>query len=632
MRAAKQLNKQPPIRPDSPPSVWRERFSAAALCLLTLLIYIPTYKAGFIWDDDVLAGNALHSQGWQGLRDIWFSLKFGDYVPITATTFWVEWQIHGGMKEIQHATNIVLQALNVVLLWRVLLHLKIRGAWLVAAVFAVHPVCVASVTWLAERKNTLSMFFYLLGLLCFLRSVATVESKAPSRQTSPRFGANPGRDYFLSFVFFLLALLSKSSAVVLPVVMLLCLWWRTGRMDRRELPRVAPFFVFALILGVVTLVGHHLYAPKNTTGDDWLVRSLTATRAVWFYLEKDLLPVGLTLHYPRWKIEPSSALNYLPGLALLGMFILFWRFRQSWGRACLFGFGYYIVALGPALGFLNMAFLSMGQVADHFQYLALPGIIALLVGGAFHFFQRLPEKFIPATSSFFSVLVLASLASLSWQHQRLMANPEALWEDNIKKNPDSWVAQNNYGGILAARGQFEAAIPFYQEALKKQTELPTVEKNLGRALVSAGKPEEAVGHYLESIRLKPDDLKTRNDLGIVYMELGKTNEAISCFETAVEGDPVNATFLSNLLQLLVLNGEKKRANEVSQTWLQRAPTSSVANKNMGQLLLENGKLEGAVFHYKEAVRLNPDFVEARSALDALLAQQQNHPTNRPPSR
>ena len=602
------------VKPEDTASGDRLWFGAVSLLLLTLFIYIPSYKAGFIWDDDVIAGNPLLKEGWNGLRDIWFSIRFGDFCPITATSFWLEWQIHGAMKEIQHATNIVLQALNVVLLWRVLRQLRVPEAWLVAAIFAVHPVCVASVTWLAERKNTLSMFFYLQSLLFYLRSEVEVKPTPVFR-----FQA---RSYWLSFVFFLLALLSKSSVVVLPVVLLLCVWWRHGTIDRLRLMRLAPFFGFAFAVGVITLVAHFYYGPKLgvlPTGDTAWVRVLTAGRAVCFYLSKDLLPVGLTLHYPRWPISATSPLAYLPGLAIVGMLLLFWRFRQSWGRACLFGFVYFLVALAPTVGAVNMAFLMMAQVADHFQFLALPGIIALLVGGGIWTLQRwFPQ---PVVASLLFVALGAPLAFLSWEHQRVMAHPETLWRDNLQKNPESWAAYNNLGGIAFERGQLHDAERMYREAVKRRDNLSMVHVNLGRTLFAEGKTHEAIEQYAVALRLDETDFKAQNNLGVALISLGQTNAAIACFQKAVEIVPGDATFFSNLARLLVQTGKVPEALQLFDQHLKRVPTDAIAHSQMAELFFNTGKLDDAHIHYEEAVRLMPEFLEARFGLGEILARK-----------
>ncbi len=589
-------------------------FGALALLLLTLLIYIPSYKASFIWDDDTIAGHPLMREGWHGLKDIWFSIRFGDFCPMTATSFWVESQIYGGLKEIQHATNIVLQALNVVLLWRILLQLRIPAAWIIAAVFAVHPVCVASVTWLAERKNTLSMFFYFLSLLFYLRSETTVPPSSAIRFHKKRF--------WLSFTFFICGLLSKTSVVVLPVILLLCDWWRCGKIERRNISRVLPFFIFAFAAGVTTLVAHFYFGPKLgvlPTGDNSLTRILTASRAFWFYLWKDFLPVGLTMHYPRWKIDPASFAAYLPSFALITVLTFFWKFRGTWGKACLFGLGYFLLAAGPTIGVVNMAFLMMAPVADHLQYLALPGIIALVVGGAAYILSR---RLRPQTIAliFFTVLV-CPLAVLSWQHQRVVSNPEKLWRDNLGKNPVSWISHNNLGGIYFERGQFEEALHFYEAALQERDNLSMLHVNVGRALFALNRTAEAVPQYAEAIRLDKTDFKAHNNLGVALITLGKTNEAISSFAKAVELAPGDTTFFVNLARVLIESGRTQQAVRLFQERLQRVPNDGTAHYHFAGLLFSMGKIDDALPHYEKAVQLLPQFVEARFGLAEIMARK-----------
>lgn len=593
-----------------------EWLGALGLLLLTLFIYIPTYKAGFIWDDDVIAANPLLKEGWRGLRDIWFSTKFGDFVPLTATTFWIEWQIHGAMKEIQHATNVVLQALNALLLWRILLRLGIPGAWIVAAIFAVHPISVASVTWLAERKNTLSMFFYLLSLLFYLKS----DAQQALRTAGVRFG----KFYWISFVFFLLGLFSKSSVVVLPVMLVLIAWWRHGKIERATIIRVTPFFGFALAAGIGTIVGHHFFAPKIGivgTEDNLLVRTLTAGQAFWFYLSKDLLPVGLTMVYPRWNLSPASAMAYIPALAIIGIFSLFWKFRQTWGRACLFGFGYFVLALGPTIGVINMTYLTLAPVADHFQYMALPGIVALLVAGGCYWMRRaVPMQQQPLFAGAAAAIILLPLIVLSWRHQTLVGNAEALWRDNIKKNPGSWTAHNNLAGILFERKEYEESFRLYRETLARRDDLSMIHVNAGRALFALQRTDEAIGYYNKALKLDPKDFKAHNNLGVALVVVGKTNEALAAFDNAVRLSPTDETFFENLARLLVESGEKGKAIALTQKRFERYPPNSIARSRLGQLLFEEGRLDEALVQYREAVRMSPNFVEARFGLAEILAR------------
>src|ERR1051326_1763170 len=201
-------------------------FAAGLLLLLTIVSYGPAFHAGFIWDDDTsLTANPL-IKSVSGLRQIWFSTKPYDYFPLTFTSFWVEWRLWGMNPTGYHIINVLLHASSAVLLWRVLLRLRVPAAWFAAAIFAVHPICVASVAWIAERKNTLSMFFCLLSALWFLKSIECRVSSDKSKKAPL-----PSPFYWLSLVAFAFALLSKTSVVTLPLVLILCVWWIERKKD-----------------------------------------------------------------------------------------------------------------------------------------------------------------------------------------------------------------------------------------------------------------------------------------------------------------------------------------------------------------------------------------------------------------
>jgi len=407
---------------------------AALLALAAALVYLPAMRGGFIWDDDSLLTENPAVKTINGLYAIWFGNWQMDYIPLTLSSFWVEWHLWGMHAAGYHIVNVLLHAANAVLLWRVLKRLDVPGSWLAALLFAVHPVCAASVAWIAERKNTLSMFFYLLSLIWFLRFDETVHS--------PVKNGNPRRLLWCSLAAFFLALLAKSSVAVLPAVLLLFVWWRRGQVTRRDLGRCVPFFVLAVLmaLAAAAIQSRAVRGGVGVIHDSLWVRLIGGSWAVWFYLGKIALPTGLTMIYPRWEIEPRAAISYLPGLLFAGMLFVFWRWRGGWGRPFLFAFGYFTVALAPALGMVDMAFLSNSRVADHFQYFALPGILALIAGLA-----RQKRLVAPALAA---SLAVAVLAFLTCQHERVLADGRTLWEDNYAKNPNSWKVCMNLSAVL----------------------------------------------------------------------------------------------------------------------------------------------------------------------------------------
>src|ERR1051325_1343613 len=424
----------PPGAPQQPALRWNlARWAPWILLLATFAAYLPALKGWFIWDDDfwVFGNRAIKAAN--GLRSIWFSTQLPDYFPLTATSFWLEWRLWGTDPLGYHLTNVLLHGLGVVLLWRVLRLLEIPGAWLAALLYAVHPVNVESVAWISERKNTLSLAFFLLSLFWFLRSEAEskvqspkseLESKVQSPKSKVQNGvvsaSDPGssesrRCYLLSLGAFLLALLAKTSVVMLPLVLLLCLWWQrrpevqrpkskvqspkeyevpgakshasrlthhASRITPLDLTRLVPFVLLSVTFGLVTV----WFQYNRAIGTDvvrasgMVERLATAGRAVWFYLGKALVPQNLMVIYPRWQSNPASIIAWLPALAILGVLAVAWWFRRGWGRSVLFALGYFLVMLLPVLGFLNISFFKYSFVADRWQYLALIGIVTFAVG------------------------------------------------------------------------------------------------------------------------------------------------------------------------------------------------------------------------------------------------------------
>jgi len=229
-------------------TLWRQGAFIGAIIIAVALVYLPALRGNFVWDDSLLiTGNPL-LQNASGLLEIWSAGRTADYFPLTNTVFWIEHHLFGGNATGYHAINILLQAANALLVWRLLKRLDIPGAWLGGLIFGIHPVHVASVAWISELKNLFSLFFALLSILFFL-------------ELDPKRLHNSATAYAASLVFFALALLSKTQVVFFPIVLFLCAWWRdkkstgtkTTQNLRRDIIRSLPFFLLAIVLGLVTM-------------------------------------------------------------------------------------------------------------------------------------------------------------------------------------------------------------------------------------------------------------------------------------------------------------------------------------------------------------------------------------------
>ena len=354
---------------------------ALVLVLVTFAAYTPVWHAGFIWDDDdhLTANHAVAASN--GLKMIWSSLHTSRYYPLTLTTFWFERRLWGLDPRPYHLVNIALHAANGVLIFLLLRRWRIPGAWLAAMLWLLHPVNVESVAWITELKNTQSGLFFFLSILGFLRFDA---------------GKNH-RWYVLALACGLAAMLSKPSTVVLPVVLLLCVWWERGILQRADIMRVIPFFTMALGMSALTVAEQRgMVLGAGTT--EWQLgpaeRLGIAGKAVWFYAAKAVWPVRLTFVYPRWDMDASSPLFWAPLAAVVAVGVILWKRRSLPGcRAALFGWAFFLVALGPVLGFFDVFYFRYSYVADHFQYLACLGLISLAASTGTAICKRAGRRF-----------------------------------------------------------------------------------------------------------------------------------------------------------------------------------------------------------------------------------------------
>jgi tetratricopeptide (TPR) repeat protein len=554
------------------------------LVLSVILTYTPVWRAGFIWDDDVhLTANPC-IVGPLGFKEIW-TTRAADICPLVLTTFGLEHALWGLEPLPYHLVNVLLHGACALLLWRVLRSLRVQGAWLGAAFWALHPVEVESVAWITEMKNTESGLFFLLSILFFVRWLRVKD-----------FGARieDGWNYALTLLFAALAMASKSSTVILPVVLCLCAWCLKSRWDWRQGARLAPIFLMSIAASALSMWTQSLQLATITDPQwvrSWPARLVTAGDSVWFYLGKLLCPYPLMTIYPRWQIDGGQWLSYLPLLAVVFLFSVLWLQREPWSRACCFAFAYFTAALLPVLGFIDNFIFHYSLVFDHFQYLASIGPLALIGTGLARFSRRLPEK--PFLHAILCAELLLILGFTSWKRIWAYENPETLWTDTLAKNPNCWVGDNNLGLVFLQKGQVDQAIAKFQKALEINSSYGEARSNLGLALFQKGRLDEAIMNYQKALEMNPKSFVTHDDLGTALFQKGQVGEAIVQYKLALEIKP---------------NDEEIRSN-------------------LGAVLLQEGKLDEAIKQLQEALRLKPDFSPAQTNLaraEALVRRRDNH--------
>jgi len=631
----------------------RDWLWALFLIAFVFIAYARVFNAGFIWDDESHLTRNPCIVGPLGLKEIWTSAR-AVYYPLVLTTFWTLHKFAGLSPWPYHLLNVLLHAGSAVLLWRVLRQLNVRGAWLGAALWALHPVMVQSVAWVTELKNTQSGFFYLLSIFCFLKwDKETADYADGSEQNSPdeltkspfrRFAGSPILWFGLSLLFFVLATLSKPSVVMLPVVLFLCIWWRTGRTHRHDVLALAPFVLISALASVWTIFEQKFHAGATGTewAQTWPDRLSIAGRALWFYLAKLIWPHPLIFIYPRWEIDSSQATAYLPLLAALGGLLALWLNRAKWSRAVFFAATYYVVSLFPVLGFFSVYFFRYSFVSDHFQYLASMGPLALAAAGIVTGCSRLAASrglsALPSASGHLppqgsgvtgsavittplvgtSAAVLVLLAILTWGQTAVYHNLVALYTATLTQNPGCWMAHYNFGIALNEHGDIDGAITHYRQALDLRPSYGEAHYNLGRLLVQKGQVDEAVTHYEKALEINPADAEAHNNLGAALFASGRVAEAIAHYRKALAIRRDYADASCNLASALLSNGDLDGAIAYYSDCLAVSPNQVEAQYNLATVLLRTGRTDDAMAHYQKVLELSPDNADARANLGSVF--------------
>jgi protein O-mannosyl-transferase len=583
-----------------PVPVWRsDGFCAALLFLATLVAYQHVVHAGFIWDDEMHLTQNPCIVGPLGLADIW-TTRAARYFPLVLTTFWSEHAIWGLNPMPYHIVNVLLHATCAMVLWRVLGSLRVRGALLGAALWALHPVQVESVAWVTELKNTQSCLSYLLAVLFFVKWVSG-DVQGADRQ--PRL-------YGLALLFSALAMASKSSTVVLPVILALCAWWTLGSLGRRTIASLVPVALMSVAASALSLWTQNLEganAPEWTRGLP--ERIAVAGRDFWFYLGKLAWPHPLIFIYPRWNIDWTAGASYVPTAAMCALLLVLWWRRKGALRPGFFAIGYFFVALIPVLGVLDQYFWRYSFVGDHFQYLASIGPLALAAAGICTAYGPLGNQG-KSLAAVFCGALLAVLGTMSWRQCATYRDVETLWRTTIALNPTCWMAYNNLGSSYLESGRLDDAAAQFQKAVDVRPDDVEAHYNLAVALADMGRREEAMTHDRRALEIDPRFEKAHNGLGDALLQAGDTGEAISQFQAALAIRPNFPEAEVNYGNAMLRTGRVEEAIAHFRRALEIDPGNAEAHSNLGSALLATGKKDEAVAHFERALAINPIFSTA----------------------
>jgi tetratricopeptide (TPR) repeat protein len=581
--------------------------AALLIVCCTLLAYLPALNGGLLWDDAAhITRPELRSL--HGLWRIWSDLgATQQYYPLLHSAFWIEYKLWGDALLGYHLANLLLHAAAALLVMLIMRRLGLPGAWLAALIFALHPVCVESVAWIAEQKNTLSTVFYLSAALLYLHFDRT----------------RRGSHYFLALALFVLALLSKTVTDTLPAALLVVFWWQRGRLGwKRDVSPLLPWFGLGAAAGLFTAWVERKFVLAE--GPDFALtlveRFLVAGRAVWFYLGKLVWPANLMFFYPRWRVDSAEWWQYLFPLAVLaalaGSCLLARKRRGPLAGALIF-----VGTLFPALGFFNVYPFIYSYVADHFQYSASLGIIVPVASGLASAARTGARRWAAAAAC----VALAALGAVTWRQCGMYQDIETLFQETLERNPTCWIAHYNLGVLIAGiPGRKEEAIQHYREAARLKPDYARAHYNLALALSQAsdGLPE-AIAEYRAALRANPNAAEAHNNLGLALSKFpDRLPEAIEEYRAALRIDPESAEAHNNLgIALLNTPGRVSEAIPHFQAALRIKPDSAEVHNNLGGALsLEPGRLQEAIEEYKMALSIQSDYPDARYNLEVALSK------------
>jgi len=581
---------------------------AVVLTAVTILAYRPAWHGGFLWDDDdyIIKNELLTApDGWQR---IWFSLDSpSQYFPFTYSTFRIEHALWGLNTTGYHWVNLLLHVGSALLVWAVLARLRVPGAWLAAAIFALHPVQVESVAWITERKNVLMGFFFLLTLLAW---IVFVDERT---RRSWLF-------YCLALVCYVLALSAKATACTLPAALFLILWLQKKPITMRRVIQILPFVVLGIGMGLLAVWWERYHQGTNRglfTFLSPIERILVASRAVWFYLSKIFWPSNLTFIYPRWNISPANLIDYIWLVAGIAACVAIYFSRRYFGRSVEVAAAFFVATLTPVLGFVMLFTFRYTFVADHYQYLACIGPIALASAGI----VNLSDKFAQYRGVIVSValVVVASLGTLTWRQAATYTDIETLWRTTLARNPECWMAQTNLGFVLIQKGKLDDGIAHYRSALQMQPNSWDAEYNLGTALVRKGQVDEAIRHCERAVGMRPTDPDAQVSLGDALLRKGRIDDAIDHYQKAMMASPDHFLSRYGLCQALLEKGELDSAIQVCRSALVLWPLDADCHTALAIALDEKGEPAEAIQHYEKALEVAPRSIPTLTNLAWLLA-------------
>ncbi|MFH1148522.1 MAG: tetratricopeptide repeat protein [Pseudomonadota bacterium] len=600
------------------------RLKQTLICLtlitLTCTAFWQIGDLGFVnYDDNLYVTDNPHVKTGLSLKGmVWAftSAHAANWHPLTWLSHMADCEFYGLNPKGHHLTSQFLHLLNTVLLF-LLLNSVTGAVWksgLVAALFAVHPLHVESVAWVSERKDVLSTFFWLLGLMSYIRYVKTPNA----------------RRYLLLLLIFACGLMAKPMLVTLPFVLLLVDYWPLCRMQFQPgspscipfvgttrlsslgaLKEKAPLFALSLVSSAVTiLVQQHGQAVTSLQLIPFHLRVANALLSYVRYIGKAVWPCDLAVFYP-FSLSMSAWQVVGSGLLLLGISALAFRSARRYPYFVV-GWLWYIGALLPVIGIVQVGTQAM---ADRYAYIPHIGLFWAVVWIAADTLERVPK--LRVIGPVLAGVIVCALTACTWKQLEYWRSSTDLWTHALTVVPDNYIARNNLGIALERERIFGQARGHFLSASRQKPDLPDAYYNLGHLELGINRFEDAARWFTKALRIKPDYAEAHNNLGVALERQGDLNGAQRHFFEALKLKPDYAEAHYNVGVILQYQNRAKDAIPLFARAIAIRPDYPDAHNNLGVALVTTGRPNEGVLHFQEALRLNPQLRDAQQNLEFL---------------
>ena len=656
-------------------------FPALGMLVLCLVVYYPLQAAGFIWDDGYWILNNPTMHHWRDLAVIWFNpMTFLQYYPLSVTAYFLQYQIWGANAFGYHVVSLLLQVLCALILWRILLRLRMRAAWLAAAIFAINPVVVVSVAWVVEQKNLISGIAVLAAAWAWIRFAGLDRPDDVLESAQPVYH---WKFYALTVIFYFLAVCAKTFVCALPAAILVLTWWKLGRVTLKHFLASVPLFIMTAGAGWMAAWRERYGAGANGKAYHFSVfqHLVIAGKDIWFYVGKLFWPHPLLMVYPRWHVHGFTTVDILYPLTAALVAAVCFALQKRWGRGLFAAVAIYAIMISPSLGFVTFAGMSITFVADHYFYLGCISLIVLATQAGVRALERLqsvgttgdPGITQSAASQAavigykntlavgVSAVVLLVLGAVSYSQCMNYIPPVEIWVHELKYDKQCFKAYETLALHDKAHGHFKQEVANCQTALKLtggkdplanyllgslylekmhdvKSAMPYLRASLmvdsyqAKAIVKLAYCYEQQGNWTmagkdlqRGIALMPGSSRLYLAYGVTQSHLGNTSLADKAYRDAIAWNPHNVDARYNLAVLLDKSGHWRQAITLYRQALELNPQLAQAHYFYGVDLLNHGHPNQAAKQFRTVIALSPNHKSAYKLLArALKAADRPH--------